>query len=78
MYFICAEESKKRKLKGYNIIGYVPDIWFKAFKVLLRKLLYENLTFLYYNWNKFTSVGVSKEIYLLNYKHNGWIIIISF
>ena len=26
MYFICAEESEKRKLKGYNIIGYVPDI----------------------------------------------------
>ena len=28
MHFICAEESEKRELKGYNIIGYVPDIQF--------------------------------------------------
>ena len=26
VHFICAEESKKRELKGYNIIGYVPEI----------------------------------------------------
>ena len=25
-HYICAEESDKRELKGYNIIGYVPDI----------------------------------------------------
>ena len=26
VHFICAEESEKRELKGYNIIGYVSDI----------------------------------------------------
>ena len=26
LYFNCAKESEKRELKGYNIIGYVPDI----------------------------------------------------
>ena len=41
---------KIENLKGNNIkgnikyIGYVPDIWFK---VLLLKLLYGNLAFLY-------------------------------
>ena len=42
VHFICAEESGKQELKGHNIIGYVLEI---QFKVLLRKLLYENLTF---------------------------------
>ena len=56
MHFIWEEESEKRELKGYNIIGYVPDI---LFKILLRKLLYGNLTFLYQNWNYFTLVGVN-------------------
>ena len=46
-----------------NIIGYVPDI---KFTVLLRKSLYRKLTFLYKNWNYFTSVEVNKGIYLLN------------
>ena len=46
-----------------NIIGYVPDI---KFTVLLRKSLYRKLTFLYKNWNYFTSVEVNNGIYLLN------------
>ena len=57
MHFICAKESEKRALKGCNIKGYVPDI---QLKILLWKLLYGNLTFLYSNWNYFTSVGVNK------------------
>ena len=27
MHFIFSEESEKRELKGYNIIGYVSDIY---------------------------------------------------
>ena len=26
VHFICAEESEKRELKWYNIIGYIPYI----------------------------------------------------
>ena len=44
VHFICAEESKNQELKGYNIIGHVPEI---LFKVLLWKLLYGNFTFFY-------------------------------
>ena len=68
MHFICAEESDKRELKGHNIIGYVPDF---SFKVLLRKLLYGNLKFLYQNWNYLKSMGVNTGVYLVNYNHNG-------
>ena len=27
MHFICAEESEKRELKGYNIIDYQSDMF---------------------------------------------------
>ena len=43
MHFIFAEGSEKGELKGYNIIGYIPDIYFK---VLLQNLLHGNLPFL--------------------------------
>ena len=26
VHFICLKESENRELKGYTIIGYVPDI----------------------------------------------------
>ena len=54
--FICAEESEKRELKEYNIIGYVPDIWFN---VLLRKLLY-GIYVLNYNYNGWIKIEITK------------------
>ena len=57
------------------VLLFENQLWSPYFNVLLWKLLYGNIIFLYQNWNYFTSVGVNKQIYFLYYNYNGWNVI---